>query len=144
MVRHVFSFNDSISNLPFVSLQLCLVFRVLECILLRIADDLPQFKLVSQHVVRRILAGHLGTVYFLLSAGHKSNQIKAALKLLTAMVMQGEGPAREVQAQFNFAHSTLPQLLKRRDTKVWTLPVCPPWKENIFVDQFARLAAVSC
>lgn len=90
--------------------------------MLRIADDLTKFKLVSQNVLHHILASHMGVIFFMLSPSNKSNQIKAALKLLVAMVMQGESSAKEVQAQFNFSYRSLPQLMNRRDTKVSLFP----------------------
>ena len=96
----------------------------LEKILLRIADDLGKYEVIGLNVVRQILATHLSCVYSLLAMRNKSGHIKTALKLLVAMVMQGETAAKEVQLQFDFQHRVLSPLLTRRDRKVSSLHEC--------------------
>ncbi|KAK3579962.1 hypothetical protein CHS0354_000838 [Potamilus streckersoni] len=57
------------------------------------------------------------TIYFCLSMSNKSSQIKAALELLTAMIMLGPSSARTVVLQFDFKCSKLGPLFSRRDMK---------------------------
>ena len=101
-----------------IYLQAHLIFEILELVLLRIADDLTKFKAVGQNIVRRILAVHMGLVYTTLAMRNKSGHIKGVLKLLTAMIMQGESSAKEFQAQFDFQNRNIKPLLNRRDGKV--------------------------
>ena len=83
-----------------------------------IVTDLPMLAPVGLAIIRRILASHLGAVYSILAMKNKAAQIKAGLKLLVAMVMQGEGAARDVHMHFDWSSKLLPPLLNRRDTKV--------------------------
>lgn len=99
-------------------LQTHLIFEVLECILLRLSQDLVKFRSVGQHITRRILGGYVPLIYALLAMKNKSSQIKSALKLLTAMIIQGPSSAKEVQSQLNFSHPCFYPLLSRKDTKV--------------------------
>ena len=85
---------------------------------MRISDDLTKFKAVGQNIVRRILSGHIGLIYATLAMKNKSGHIKAVLKLLTAMILQGEASAKELQAQFDFQQRNIRPLLNRRDRRV--------------------------
>ena len=91
---------------------------MLEYILLRLSEDLVKLKAVGQNIIRRILGGHLGLIYAMLAMNNKSSHIKAALKLLTAMVIQGETAAKDIQAHLDFTHHCFQPLLHRRDIKV--------------------------
>ncbi|CAH1799014.1 unnamed protein product, partial [Owenia fusiformis] len=97
--------------------ELSAIFQALECILLRIADDLQKFKIVGENIVKKMLTSNMNQIYFLLAMRNKSGQIKSALKLLSAMVSQSAEMARQVQTQFDFSCRNLPPLLNRRDTK---------------------------
>ena len=85
---------------------------------MRITDDLSKYEMIGQNIVRQLLAAHLGAIYSLLFMRNKAGHIKASLKLLIAMVMQGEAAAREVMLQFDFQNNVLFPLLSRRDRKV--------------------------
>ena len=91
---------------------------VLNSILVRLSDDLPKLQPVATATARRILGQHLGAVYALLGMKNKSGQIKVALRLLMAMVLQGADMARLVVMQFDLSHYTIAPLLQRRDAKV--------------------------
>ncbi|OWF47467.1 nucleolar pre-ribosomal-associated protein 1-like [Mizuhopecten yessoensis] len=97
--------------------EVAAIFRSLEAILLRIADDLDKFSMVGQNIVQRLLSSQMATIYFTLLMTNKSGHIKVTLKLLTAMVMLGDRSARMILAQFDFNNPVLPPLLNRRDKK---------------------------
>ena len=102
----------------YLFLQVRSVFVALECILLRIADDLNKHKNVGKFVSHQILTAHLSSVYYVFSLGNKSAQIKSGLRLLTAMVLQGKETATEILLLFNFTHAHVTPLLTRIDTMV--------------------------
>ncbi|XP_041352192.1 nucleolar pre-ribosomal-associated protein 1-like [Gigantopelta aegis] len=97
--------------------EVALIFNTLECILIRIAGDLDKLKTVGQLVVQRLVASHLPLICVFLRMSNKSTQIKAALKLLCAMVMIGGSSCRAVISQFNFNHQNITPLFNRRDRK---------------------------
>ncbi|XP_053396917.1 nucleolar pre-ribosomal-associated protein 1-like isoform X2 [Mercenaria mercenaria] len=97
--------------------ELQLVFTCLEKILLRIADDLGQFYTTGQNIVKKLLAGHVHAIFNTLNVKNKSNQIKASLKLLVAMVMIGVPSAKLVLNNVDLGHTSMLPLLQRRDVK---------------------------
>lgn len=96
-----------------------MLFEALEAILLRIASDLKKYKALGDTIAKSILSYHLPAVYAMLAMSNTSNQIKSAVKLLTAIVIQGRSRAKDVLLHFDFAHRNVYPLLNRRDTKVW-------------------------
>ncbi len=85
---------------------------------MRIADDLRIFQSVGLSVTRRVLASDMGALYSMLAMQNKSATIKAALKFLISMVMQGDTAAQEVMLQFDFQHYTFSPLFDRTDSRV--------------------------
>ena len=72
-------------------------------------------------IVQRFLQSHMKILYTCLNPGNPPDVIKAALRLLTAMVTQGMSAAREVQRSFDFTLKSIGSLLNKRDKKVCTL-----------------------
>ena len=79
---------------------------------------MPKLKAVGDAIIRRILTGHVGLVYATLEMKNKSSHIKAALKLLTAMVMLGETAAGDVATQLDLGKPCFQPLLQRREIRV--------------------------
>ena len=100
------------------TLQLCAILEALETILVGVASRLPALQSVGQAVTRRILSGHVGTIFYMLQAQNKTAHLKVALRLLSALVAQGDTAPRDVLRQVDLSHSAFPALLKRTDIKV--------------------------
>ena len=71
--------------------------------------------------MQRVLQNHIKILYTCLNPGNPPDVIKAALRLLTAMVTQGTSAAREVQRSFDFTLKSIGSLLNKRDKKVCTV-----------------------
>lgn len=99
-----------------VKIQKCL--EILESVLLFTADATQLSSRVGMWIVQQVLQGHMKTLYTCLNPGNPPDVIKAALRLLTAMVTQGASAAREVQRSFDFTLKSLGSLTNKRDTKV--------------------------
>ncbi|XP_060567466.1 nucleolar pre-ribosomal-associated protein 1-like [Ruditapes philippinarum] len=97
--------------------ELQLIFKCLETILLRIADDLGQFYKSGQNIVKKLLAGHVLSIFNTLNIKNKSNQIKTSLKLFIAMVMLGGPTTKLVLNNVDLSHKAMVPLLQRRDVK---------------------------
>ena len=61
---------------------------------------------------------HLESFYSALSIQRRAAHVKSALRVLTSLASHGSGPAGEVELIFDFSHSSVHSLLKRRDVKV--------------------------
>lgn len=62
--------------------DIALIFTVLEKILLAITADLPAMESFALEMAELLMTKHLRTFYYMCKTTNKSNQIKAALKLL--------------------------------------------------------------
>lgn len=102
----------------FFDLQLQLIFETLECILIRLVDDLSKYQSVGHTIVKKIWGSHTGSLYSSLSQRNKASQIKTTLKLLSAMTMLGETSARAILTQIDFSNPNIQLLYGRRDRKV--------------------------
>jgi len=113
-------------------LQVQLIYEALECILLRLASTDGRTatahwqNTASKTVVESLLGGAgasgaaggcLRRLYASLSLSRKSVHIKAALRLLAAVVVQGEWAAKEFSLHFDLEHNHVLPLLGRRDAK---------------------------
>ncbi|CAC5395757.1 URB1 [Mytilus coruscus] len=97
--------------------ELQLIFEVLECILIRLVDDLSKYQTVGHTIVKKIWGSHTGPLYSSLSQRNKASQIKTTLKLLSAMIMLGETSARAILTQIDFSNRNIQLLYERRDRK---------------------------
>ncbi|XP_014677450.1 PREDICTED: nucleolar pre-ribosomal-associated protein 1-like [Priapulus caudatus] len=96
--------------------QLRVIFNALECVLLRTADDLDRYRVVGMAIVRRLLRSNMVSLHTELSA--KSGVcVKSGLKLLSAMIAQGDAACQEVLALFDFSSQWLQHLLNRRNLR---------------------------
>ena len=106
---------------PSYTVQILLCFRLLEELLLYTASTGGQLHSAGTSLVQRILQQSMRVVYAGL-AGGPSNSAKLAsstLKLLTAMVAQNVGCARDVLAVFDFLCKPLERLpLQQKGSKV--------------------------
>lgn len=125
-----------------VTFQISRIFEVLEIILVNIASRLPKLKPVGKAIVRRILAGHVGTIIYCLNMKNKSGQIKSGLKLLSAMVMQGDTTPRDILAQVDLQHPAWPPLLNRRDLLVRKSFFVPDFYAGYFVGSLDQVISV--
>ncbi|VDI22213.1 nucleolar pre-ribosomal-associated protein 1 [Mytilus galloprovincialis] len=98
--------------------ELQLIFEALECILIRLVDDLSKYQSVGHTIVKKIWGSHTGSLYSSLSQRNKASQIKTTLKLLSAMTMLGETSARAILTQIDFSNPNIQLLYGRRDRKV--------------------------
>ena len=109
-------------------LQLLVCFQCLEQLLLFTAspslpttDDLhvtassatsaKHYASVGSTVVSTILTSHMRCIYSCLQTSQPMRLVASWMKLLTAMVLQGPGTARDIQQSFNFGykpHEILP------------------------------------
>ncbi|XP_078485686.1 nucleolar pre-ribosomal-associated protein 1 isoform X2 [Ciona intestinalis] len=96
-----------------------LVFEVFVNILLRTAGDLsPTFGSVGTTICRRILQGHTRELYGTLSTKNPPKFRAPALRVLTAMVMQGAECAADVASNFNLSGNiTLLSKTRKDDSK---------------------------
>ena len=85
---------------------------------MRVADDLKKYKLSAQQVVRRLLSTQMSMINSQLRMTNKSGHIKSALRLLIAMVMQGDWAVKEVASRFDFTQYNISLLLNRKDFNV--------------------------
>ena len=92
--------------------------EILESILLYTAEESQLANRLGVSIVQRVLQGHMKLLYSCLNPGNPPEVIKAALKLLTAMVTQGSSTAREVQSLFDFTLKSLGALPNKRDSNV--------------------------
>ena len=113
---NVLSYNIIILR-PF-SLQIQTCMEILESILLYTAEESQLANRLGVSIVQRVLQGHMKLLYSCLNPGNPPEVIKAALKLLTAMVTQGSSAAREVQSSFDFTLKSLGALPNKRDSNV--------------------------
>ncbi|XP_076077212.1 nucleolar pre-ribosomal-associated protein 1-like [Mytilus galloprovincialis] len=97
--------------------ELQLIFETLECILIRLVDDLSKYQSVGHTIVKKIWGSHTGSLYSSLSQRNKASQIKTTLKLLSAMTMLGETSARAILTQIDFSNPNIQLLYGRRDRK---------------------------
>lgn len=101
-----------------MSFQLSTIFLCLEAILLRTAADLQKYSSVAQTIVSLTLANHLPAVFKCIGMHNKAQHIKAGLKLLTAMVMQGTSVAKDVINAIDWERRFWFQVMERKDIKV--------------------------
>lgn len=113
---NVLSYNIIILR-PF-SLQIQTCMEILESILLYTAEESQLANRLGVSIVQRVLQGHMKLLYSCLNPGNPPEVIKAALKLLTAMVTQGSSAAREVQSSFDFTLKSLGALPNKCDSNV--------------------------
>lgn len=113
---NVLSYNIIILR-PF-SLQIQTCMEILESILLYTAEESQLANRLGVSIVQRVLQGHMKLLYSCLNPGNPPEVIKAALKLLTAMVTQGSSTAREVQSSFDFTLKSLGALPNKHDSNV--------------------------
>lgn len=92
---------------------------MLQCILIRVVDDLVVYKKLAHNITQKLLTTHLETIYRMLKISQKSKPVKITLKLLTAIVILSENSARNVLNKFDFDISGLMNsLLERRNVMV--------------------------
>nr|XP_018667840.1 nucleolar pre-ribosomal-associated protein 1 isoform X2 [Ciona intestinalis] len=96
-----------------------LVFEVFVNVLLRTAGDLsPTFGSVGTTICRRILQGHTRELYGTLSTKNPPKFRAPALRVLTAMVMQGAECAADVASNFDLSGNiTLLSKTRKDDSK---------------------------
>jgi hypothetical protein len=109
-------------------LQLLLCFQCLEQVLLFTASpSLPvtvdsttspassasHYVSVGSMLVSTILTSHMRCIYSCLQTSQPMRLVASCLKLLTAMVLQGPGTARDIQQSFNFGYRPLEVLPSR-------------------------------
>ena len=92
--------------------------EILESILLYTAEESQLANRLGVSIVQLVLQGHMKLLYSCLNPGNPPEVIKAALKLLTAMVTQGSSTAREVQSSFDFTLKSLGALPNKHDSNV--------------------------
>ncbi|XP_022797243.1 uncharacterized protein LOC111335571 [Stylophora pistillata] len=97
-----------------LEIQTCM--EILESILLYTAEESQLANRLGVSIVQRVLQGHMKLLYSCLNPGNPPEVIKAALKLITAMVTQGSSAAREVQSSFDFTLKSLGALPNKRDS----------------------------
>jgi len=102
-------------SLSQLEIQKCL--EILESVLLFTAEDKQFSTRTGMVIVQRVLQSHMKILYSCLNPGNPPEVIKAALRLLTAMVTQGASAAREVQRSFDFTLKFIGSLPNKRDTK---------------------------
>lgn len=78
------------------------------------ASDLTEYRDVGVTVASSVLKSYIDTVYKAMSASSNANQIKAALRMLTAMVTLGHLTAREVIVRIDFAHDSIVHASQRK------------------------------
>ena len=107
--------------------QLLLCFQCLEQILLFTAspstaesaspDSLKSlttlYASVGSKLVADILSSHMRCIYSSLQTSQPMALVASAVKLLTAMVLQGPSAARDIQQSFNFGYKPLETLPSR-------------------------------
>ena len=111
-----------------IHLQLQVCFQCLEQLLLWTASpSLPttvdstassatsakHYASVGTTVVSTILTSHMRCIYSCLQTSQPMRLVASCLKLLTAMVLQGPGTARDIQQSFNFGYKPLEVLPSR-------------------------------
>ncbi|XP_055954371.1 nucleolar pre-ribosomal-associated protein 1-like [Patella vulgata] len=99
------------------STEIAKIFRVLECILIRTGDDLAEkYGKVGESIVSHLTKTNFKQIYLSLNISNKSNQLKNSLKLLAAMVIQGDNSAVSVLSLFDEKNQgTLLPLYKRKN-----------------------------
>ena len=100
----------------FCILQVSLVLECLQQILLRVADDLSQYRSpAGTSVVLRLLTGDcLKCVLGQMASHSRVPHIKAALRLLSTMTSVSDVAAREVMLHFDALQPALLRLLYRK------------------------------
>ena len=88
-------------------LQLILCFELLETVLLFTASSSGHFHSVGVGVVKNVLQNHMRVVYSALAGAGTRRLVLLALKLLTSLVMQSGGCARDVFTLFDFSYKYL-------------------------------------
>lgn len=78
------------------------------------ATDLTEYRDVGVTVASSVLKSYIDTVYKAMSASSNANQVKAALRMLTAMVTLGHLTAREVIVRIDFAHESILHASERK------------------------------
>lgn len=104
------------SDTKLQSAVVSLVFRILELIFRRTADDLVEYESVGSGLMHVVLGSHLKTFYWMFGQ-KKSNLCKTALLLLTSMVSFSKQAAKDLLAYFKFDHPYVQSLLTNTDIK---------------------------
>ncbi|KAH9488020.1 nucleolar pre-ribosomal-associated protein 1 [Bulinus truncatus] len=97
--------------------DVALVFECLEQILARIRNDLVKLSSVGEAIVQKVLAVHMGQLYYSLRDQNNSRTIKSGLKLLIAMVLLSDKSKKAILSRLNFGHQNFHPLFNRRNRK---------------------------
>uniref|UniRef100_T1ITS2 Nucleolar pre-ribosomal-associated protein 1 C-terminal domain-containing protein n=1 Tax=Strigamia maritima TaxID=126957 RepID=T1ITS2_STRMM len=92
------------------------LYRVLELILFRIVDDLPEYTFVGTDIVQHVCSNCMTNVYWLLG-NKKAQLVKKTLKLLSVFVLFNPQAAGEVMTHFDFTQASVMKLQMRTDIK---------------------------
>ena len=77
------------------------------------ASSAKHYASVGSTLVSTILTNHMRCIYSCLQTSQPMRLVASCLKLLTAMVLQGPGTARDIQQSFNFGYKPLEVLPSR-------------------------------
>lgn len=106
-----------IGNQKSGSVALVPLYQCLERILSRVAEHFPHFSARALLSVQQVLQRHGRLVQYSLSRRAKANHVKAALRMLTAMVTLGPEGARYVTSVVNFEGGDFSLCLSWRNRK---------------------------
>ena len=93
--------------------QIFLFTAVVDSETTQLTDDNKLYQSIGSRLATSLLSSHLGSIYFSLSPNKPDILCAAALRLLTAVVMQGPATATEFLVLFDFGLSSLNALPHR-------------------------------